>query len=43
MDEIVARIVSVARPEQIIVFGSAARGQMRPDSDIDLLVIEEPA
>ena len=40
LDEIVRRIVDVARPEQIILFGSAARGQMGPDSDIDLLVVK---
>ena len=38
--EIVSRIVEVARPERIILFGSAATDQMTPDSDIDLLVVE---
>ena len=38
--EIVARILTVARPDRIILFGSAATGQMTPDSDIDLLVVE---
>jgi len=28
-----------ADPEKIIVFGSAARGQMTPDSDLDFLVV----
>ena len=36
---IVSRIVSVAQPEKIILFGSRGRGMARPDSDIDLLVI----
>ena len=36
---IVSRIVSVAKPEKIILFGSRARGTAHPDSDIDLLVI----
>jgi len=40
LEEIVRRIVSVARPERIILFGSAARGEMGPHSDIDLLVIK---
>jgi predicted nucleotidyltransferase len=40
LEEIVRRIVAAADPEQIIMFGSAARGEMRPDSDIDLLVIK---
>jgi predicted nucleotidyltransferase len=38
--EIVRRIVEVSRPQRIILFGSAARGQMGPDSDFDLLVIK---
>lgn len=40
LDEIVRRIVEVAQPERIILFGSAARGTMRPDSDVDLLVVK---
>ena len=38
--EIVKRILSVARPERVILFGSAATGKMTPDSDIDLLVLD---
>ena len=38
--EIVRRIVAVARPDRITLFGSAATGQMTRDSDIDLLVLE---
>lgn len=41
--EIVQRIVSVTRPERIILFGSASTGQMTKDSDIDLLVLERDA
>jgi predicted nucleotidyltransferase len=37
--EIVRRVLSVARPDRIILFGSAATGQMTKDSDIDLLVV----
>lgn len=33
-------IVREADPEAIILFGSRARGDATPDSDIDLLVIE---
>ncbi len=40
LDEIIERIVEVAQPEQIILFGSAARGEMGPDSDVDLLVVK---
>ncbi len=40
LQEIIHRIVKVARPERIILFGSAARGEMKPNSDLDLLVIK---
>ncbi|MFM9964797.1 MAG: nucleotidyltransferase family protein [Planctomycetaceae bacterium] len=33
------RIEEQFQPEQIILFGSHAKGESRPDSDIDLLVI----
>jgi type I restriction enzyme S subunit len=38
--EIVRRIVAAVSPEKIILFGSAARGEMGPDSDVDLLVVK---
>jgi predicted nucleotidyltransferase len=40
LQEIIRRIVKVAQPEKIILFGSAARGEMGPNSDVDLLVIK---
>lgn len=40
LDEVVRRIVEVAAPERIVLFGSAARGEWRADSDIDLLIIK---
>lgn len=40
LDDIVRRIVEVAEPEEVILLGSAARGEMGPNSDIDLLVIK---
>jgi predicted nucleotidyltransferase len=43
LDDIIRRIVEVAQPEKIILFGSAARGEMGPDSDVDLLVIKSGA
>ena len=43
LDEIIRRVVEVAQPEKIILFGSAARGNMTPHSDIDLLVVKEGA
>ncbi len=39
--DIVRRIVETAQPEKIILFGSRARGDARPDSDFDVLVIKE--
>lgn len=41
--EIVRRIVEVADPERIMLFGSRARRDYRPDSDIDILVVAESA
>ncbi len=41
LKEIIRRIVEVAKPEKIIMFGSAAKGQMGPNSDVDLLVIKK--
>ncbi len=40
LNEIVRRILTVARPDRIILFGSAATGQMNKDSDIDLPIVE---
>lgn len=37
--EAVARITYNFNPLQIILFGSWARGEARPDSDLDLLVV----
>jgi uncharacterized protein len=39
IDEMVRRIVERFDPEQIILFGSHARGTARSDSDVDLLVV----
>ena len=39
----VARAVAEAvRPDRVILFGSRARGDFRPDSDIDLLIVTGP-
>lgn len=40
LEEIIRRVVEVAQPDRIILFGSAARGEMGPDSDVDLLVVK---
>jgi uncharacterized protein len=39
IDEMVRRIVDQFAPERIILFGSHARGDAGPDSDVDLLVV----
>jgi predicted nucleotidyltransferase len=39
IDRMVKRIVQKFRPEQVILFGSHARGEAGPDSDVDLLVV----
>lgn len=40
LQEVVRRIVEAVHPEKVILFGSAARGEMGPDSDLDLLVVK---
>jgi predicted nucleotidyltransferase len=37
--ELSDKIAREFQPEQIILFGSYAHGQPRPDSDVDLLVV----
>ena len=43
LDEIVRRVVEAVEPERIVLFGSAARGEMDRHSDIDLLVVKAGA
>ncbi len=38
---VVRRILAVGAPLKIVLFGSWARGAFRPDSDLDLLIVEE--
>ncbi len=39
LERLVARIVETVHPRRIVLFGSAARGQLGPHSDLDLLVV----
>lgn len=39
LDGLVRRIIAAVHPVRIILFGSAARGEMGPHSDLDVLVV----
>ncbi len=39
IEEIVRRVTSAVHPLRVILFGSAARGDMSPESDVDLLIV----
>ncbi len=39
IDQVVERLVEFYQPEKIYLFGSAARGEYGPDSDLDFLVV----
>jgi len=39
LPDLTRRIVEAVHPVRVILFGSAARGQMGPDSDLDVLVV----
>lgn len=41
LDDIIQRIVATAQPQKIILFGSAARGDMNRHSDVDLLIVKD--
>jgi predicted nucleotidyltransferase len=41
IDKIIPIIVSIASPDQIILFGSYARGDNTEKSDIDLLILKK--
>jgi uncharacterized protein len=38
--DIVRRVAHAAQPDRIVLFGSAARGEMGPNSDVDLLIVK---
>jgi predicted nucleotidyltransferase len=39
--ELLDSVVAHFRPQRVIVFGSVARGEAGPDSDLDLLVVDD--
>jgi uncharacterized protein len=39
IDQVVQQIVEKFKPQKIILFGSYARGNPRPESDVDMLVV----
>lgn len=39
LNEIIKRIVDTVDPNRVILFGSAERGEMGPNSDFDVLVV----
>jgi predicted nucleotidyltransferase len=39
LDELIRQIVEAVHPLRIILFGSAARDHIGPDSDLDLLIV----
>ena len=41
LEHVVDQIVELAHPDCVILFGSAASGNMTADSDLDLLVVEQ--
>jgi len=41
--EVVRRLVEAIDPDSILMFGSRARGDSRPDSDLDLLIVKDSA
>lgn len=38
-DAVLTAVLSITRPERVVIFGSWARGDATPDSDIDVLVV----
>lgn len=41
LEEMVRRLVRNLDPDMVILFGSRARGDARPDSDVDLLIVKD--
>ena len=41
IDYLRRQIVEAVEPRQIVLFGSQARGDAQPDSDVDLLIVHD--
>ena len=41
LNTLVSRIVTAVHPERVVLFGSHARGDAAPQSDVDILVVAE--
>ena len=41
IENISSQIIAKYKPEKVILFGSAARGEATPDSDLDFLIIKK--
>ena len=41
IQRITAQIIEKYKPDKVILFGSAARGELKEDSDVDLLIIKK--
>jgi len=41
IENISSQIIAKYKPEKVILFGSAARGEAGPDSDLDFLIIKK--
>ena len=41
LEDVVRRVVEVADPDRIVLFGSAARGQWIPSRDLDLFLVKD--
>ena len=39
IQDVARRVVAIVQPERIVLFGSAVKGEMNLDSDLDILVI----
>jgi predicted nucleotidyltransferase len=40
IENITDQIIEKYKPEKIILFGSAAKGELKPDSDVDFLIVK---